>query len=600
MSAFVVTLNLDGQPHGAGSVTGALRFLTPGIDGHEVWQGGAVGAARARFAVCPEDERSELPDSAVAPDVLCIADARLDNRDELIPVLGIDSGVSDTGLICAAYQRWGDDCVSRLIGDFAFVIWEERRRRLFAASDPLGVRTIRYSISGSRVVLGSRTSAVAACLQVTPRPNARLLRDNLNQVRHRWNEETSYEGILRLGPGMALVQSNGTLKPARYCRIGEWPTESFASDEDYGYRFLELLTLSLRARLRSRTPVTISLSGGLDSSALACLSHRLVASSGMRPGLRSVSSVFNNSPRADEQAYLDLTLAACPEMAARKLVSDDYWMFGEFGADRGYQQDEVEAWAGRMLALSKAMAAAETGSRVLISGHWADELLGGYSLSSLLAGMPLKDWPREWGHFRRATRINDARLIGRVAAHRLGIMDAAWVRRLAGRAKVDRAHLRCINAAERHEGLVGNAQVFRRLTFEALAGNAGIEWRFPFLDRRLVEFLLCVPSRLLVQGGFRKVILRSALTNILPEGVRTRTHLTGFMELAQRGLNREGDRLRELLLRSNAVRLGWLAASEVEDRLRDCQSRPSFQAFDRLGAWACTEGWLAAYLPGVH
>jgi asparagine synthase (glutamine-hydrolysing) len=592
MSAFVAAIDLDGQPQHEDIAARAIPHLHPTCDGHETWQDGAIAVARSRFRVSPEDrfeERFCRVDGADA--VVCIADARLDNRDELFAQLR-DSihadAPSDTELIAAAFLRWNDGCVAHLLGDFAFAIWDRRDGRVFAASDPLALRTIRYAIAGRQLVLGSRTTAVAACLNSPPAVNARLLRDHIHGERTWWAQQTSYEGVHRVPAAHAVSIDARSVRRVRYCHVGEWPADTFRRDEEYFERFRELLTVSTRARLRCASPVGISLSGGLDSSSIACVAHHLLVAGGVPP-VRTYSAVFHDSPRADERRFLEAVLRASPALLSRCEAMDDCWWYKGIAADDSYHLDEVEASGGRVMERRIAGLAAADGCRVMLSGHWSDQLLTGpYGSWAGLADLPLVRWPKELRYFRDAPG-STTMLIARALAHRIRPMG---YRRNNGNLPFAPLSTGTHLSRRAYWAVLAGYQQFRRANLTTIGDNSGVEWRFPFLDRRLVEFMLKLPTNLRFRNGWSKFILREGLRGLLPDVIRERTYPTAFRDLTLRGIRNEGDRMRMLLRGSRVVERGWITRAAVEARLRECTLRPRYDAFESVSVWLCAEEWL--------
>ena len=130
----------------AGSMLSALRPY--GADHQALWADGQVGMGRALYRTLPEDAYDRQPLSVAGGTAVLVADARLDNRDELAGLLDISTTdraiMSDTDILVRAWERWGDDCVPRLLGDFAFIVWDARNQRVFCARDPLGRRPLHY------------------------------------------------------------------------------------------------------------------------------------------------------------------------------------------------------------------------------------------------------------------------------------------------------------------------------------------------------------------------------------------------------------------------------------------------------------------------
>ena len=231
---------------------------------------------------------------------ICVLfDGRLDNRPELIARLSPARGAeaSDTELLLAAYLEWGEVCTDRLLGDFAFAIWDAGRRRLFCAVDPLGIKPLHYAQVGSLICFASDA------VQVLQHP---AVPDGYNEAEIAAYlagccedpERSFFAAVHKLGPGRRLVAENGSLRAERYWSPA--PKEiRYPRDEDYADHFREILQQAVTDRMRGAGSfVGIAMSGGLDSTSVAALAQRASTT-----GIRAYSFVFNRLTDCDERAY---------------------------------------------------------------------------------------------------------------------------------------------------------------------------------------------------------------------------------------------------------------------------------------------------------
>src|SRR3989441_8528576 len=240
---------------------------------------------------------------------MCVltADARIDNRAELLAALGRGVEATDAELILGAYQRWGERAPEHLLGDFAFAIWDGRREVLFCARDHFGVKPFYYHHAPGRLfAFGSEIKALLALAEVPRRLNETRVADYLVPLLED-KEITFYEEIVRLPPahrmtvsrdGMRIEQS-WALDPTREIRL--------KSDAEYAAAFREIFTEAVRCRLRSAFPVGSMLSGGLDSSSIVCVARKLLAEDGGGK-LHTFSAIFPDVPECDEREYIEAVL----------------------------------------------------------------------------------------------------------------------------------------------------------------------------------------------------------------------------------------------------------------------------------------------------
>jgi asparagine synthase (glutamine-hydrolysing) len=237
------------------------------------------------------------------------ADARIDNRDDLVTRLGLSSRpetITDSELILTAYQVWGQECLDHLVGDFAFAIWDYGAQRLFCARDHFGIRPFYYNHQPGRLfAFGTEIKALLAVARVPKQLNEVRIADFLATMRED-PENTIYEDIWRLPAAHALnIDARGLSIWRYYSPAPASDVPSYASDAEYEARFRELFVESVRARLRSAFPVGSELSGGLDSSAVTCTARMLMAS---EEPLHTFSLVYDDVEACDERPHIDVVL----------------------------------------------------------------------------------------------------------------------------------------------------------------------------------------------------------------------------------------------------------------------------------------------------
>src|SRR5262245_29134637 len=142
-------------------MVGALAHWVPDCTG--TWCNHAVGFGHLALWTTPEAAAEPCPFVQPRSGIVVVADARIDNRDDLIAALGLAQTadhVGDHELIARAYEKWGEECVAQLVGDFAFALWDPRRRRLLCARDPMGIRPLYYFADERRFVFGTEIKAI--------------------------------------------------------------------------------------------------------------------------------------------------------------------------------------------------------------------------------------------------------------------------------------------------------------------------------------------------------------------------------------------------------------------------------------------------------
>jgi asparagine synthase (glutamine-hydrolysing) len=608
LSGFATIVFRDGTPvlpeHLAMLGEGIARC---GVDGSSSWRDGSAGLVHSHFWTTPEEVGERQPVHRQGR-LWISADLRLDNREELCAQLGVDERTAtDAEIVLAAYDRWAEDCPRHLVGDFAFALWDARRRRLFCARDPIGMRPFYYALTGRGLVAASTVEAVLASLAADATPadvNEPFLGDLLAWRFDRWREETPYRGVLRLPPAHRLLLDGERLAVAQYWTFGAAPEPALRRDEEYVERFREIFLAAVGSRLRGIGPVGFLVSGGLDSSAVACAAHYLTETSALPPNtsLRFYSSVFSETPGAEEREYAEAVARRCPRAHITYIPSDDCWGLRELGGEGGYPQAEPEVSITRALVLRPLEQARQNGCRVALAGIGGDQVLSGepYHKPFELRDVEAQRIFSELPHFRRYSRRSTA-----------GLLLDAWirpavpepVRRFARRAPRRQPSpstappLPTLAARESFRYLTEGTFSAKLASLRIAADHTGIEVRLPFLDRRVIDFLLTVPARVRFRDGLIKWVLRESMAGILPEEVRWRTSLAWFSELQHRGLrDRARSRVLDLLAGSRVVRSGLAPG----DALR-AEWEAYWSSTDRLAApphrligFLCAESWLRA------
>ena len=167
MSGIAAVWRLDGAPLDRTTLDRVTERLAPrAADAVGTWLDGPVGLGHRMLHATPESLQQKLPLTGDTGEVVVTADARLDNRADLIPAFGLAhraaDGISDGELILRAWERWGEECPAHLLGDFTFALWDARRRVLFCARDPAGVKPLYYHLGPRLFALATETGALLA------------------------------------------------------------------------------------------------------------------------------------------------------------------------------------------------------------------------------------------------------------------------------------------------------------------------------------------------------------------------------------------------------------------------------------------------------
>lgn len=328
MSAIFGLIHFDGRPIEHEALQPALDVLAHrGPDGHRCWQEGSAFLAHWMLHTTPESLHEQQPLVAPEGDLVLVADARIDNRDELLRALQLRSRdaqpVTDAELILAAYRRWGTACPDRLVGDFAFAIWDRQARRLFAARDGMGVRPFYYLHDGHRFAFATLLPAVRQLPDVPQDIDEEMILHFLAQTLYSEKERTFYQAIRRLPGGHALQVDARGLRLWRYWQPDLEQELRFRTEAEYVEAFRACFEEAVRCRLRSAFPIGSQLSGGLDSSSVTSMAAYLLKPQVVHAG----TAVFDRIPaaqraRIDERKYAEAVIQRFPNLCSHVFQAD--------------------------------------------------------------------------------------------------------------------------------------------------------------------------------------------------------------------------------------------------------------------------------------
>jgi asparagine synthase (glutamine-hydrolysing) len=580
-----------------------------GPDGSGVWARGAAGLGHLALQITPESRGERQPLHDPEQGLVLVADARIDNRDELIRELALPvgkgaHGPSDASLILLAYRRWGADCAARLIGDFAFAIWDGRDRRLFAARDPLGLRSLYFREEADRFLFGTEITQILALPDVPAeifRPAvAAYLSGSFGPP-----EWTAYAGISRLPPGEAILVTATGSRRWRFWQVDADRRIRYRSDEEYVDHFRDLLLGSVKARLRSTKPVGLLLSGGVDSTSIAAAAGWLLAKEpGVSvPEFRAYSFAWDELTECDER-HVSGPIAEYFGFPVTGIPADDAWPLRNYPEPCSNQGDPF--LFGHYVLLQRACAAARQEGMGMMFGGDRGDLVAGMAIYDLPSLLRRGRWSTLLGEVRtlarwsgRSVRRQFRREVLRVVRDSPALRGRPWswiprIQRLT-RPSTPRPpawlspELR--EEAERQEG--GEVpdylppfrqhavrerfrNVFTPLHLHGVGESERMHARFhqgfgdPWSDRRLVEFVLAIPQRVLNTVGGEKRLSRLAMKGILPDSLVDATRKIVPTALFDRGLRiRERDSVLDLISDSESARRGFVDS----DRLREAYLR---------------------------
>jgi len=519
-----------------------------GPDGIDTWQAGPVGLGHCMLWTTPESLHEHLPLTSDDGTLTITADARIDNRDELISALNLhqqEDIIPDSSLILFAYQRWGESCVDHLLGDFAFAIWDAHTQHLFCARDHMGVKPFYYYRSDKLFAFASEIKALF-CVPGIPREvNEKGLAFRLAGI----DDDpaiTSYLHIHRLPAAHTITVSSSEMRIPRYWSLDPHKEIHFGTDEEFENAFRTLFTEAVQCRLRSAFPIGSELSGGLDSSSVVCVARHLLHQEKKDHTVRALhtfSAVFDEVPECDERTWINYVLAGgdlTSHFIYPEQISPLYAMEHQI---RHIEEPTLSPTSYTYWTIFQT--AKDIGVRVVLSGEWGDVIVS-YGKGTLLefasAGKLLRTFreiislSKNFGEQKREIISRD--LLVPLLPHAIRqrydrtSLSIHWIQaEFAKRTGLveyfshfQKTRLKPTTSREHHFFDLTSIPI--SLYLEAMDKNAAahsIEPRYPFLDRRVVEFCLALPPEQRIRNGYTRAIEREALAEYLPPEVRQRT-----------------------------------------------------------------------------
>ena len=316
MSGIAGIWNFDGRPVERDKLCRMVESLAHrGPDASGIWTAGPVGLGHTMLWGTPQAPHEQLPLTKQLSDLTITADARIDNREDLIEILELGGNcpamIPDSELILRAYEKWGQDCAANLIGDFAFAIWDGRKQALFVARDHFGTKPFCYYRSETIFAFASEVKALL-CLPEVPRQinEARIADFLVGELEMINNTCTFYQSIFRFPPAHTMTVDRKKIRTQAYWSPDPTKEIHYASDGEYAEAFLQIFTEAVDCRLRGISAAGCMLSGGLDSNSIVGVAQNLLARNGIGP-LHTFSRMPEDETKG-EPCSISAMIAALP------------------------------------------------------------------------------------------------------------------------------------------------------------------------------------------------------------------------------------------------------------------------------------------------
>ena len=570
MSGICGIINFDGQPVEQQLLEQmAAAAAYRGKDGIRYWLKGGLGFVHMALYTTPESRRENQPLVHQQNGLVLVADARIDDRESLIKRIKgknvhIHDNPTDVSLILSAYMAWGTDCPDYLLGDFAFVLWDNNQRMAFAARDRGGCRSLYYRRTNNGVRFASQASQLIVDPDYNKVLNRFLVAKDLVLPGFGGQHESYYSGIEKLAAAHAFQMTAEKFTVRKYWQLNIGEQIVYADSRQYGEHFRSLFRQCVRDRLRCEGDTGLFLSGGLDSSCVAAMAGDEIQDNPqtVTNNLKCVNWTYGDDHIANENQYAQ-SVASRWNLNFEEVSMVDFPPLYDYPWRKPHIDEPYNSPISSFFtATLDKFAKTEKPPRVWMTGFYGDLLVGGqnpffYSdlisngkiieiikrliaqkkayklnwqqtlLISYFFPMVVRPLKQRIHHFRKGTRVYARDWImqelideTRVYEWAMDMPAPEWVNLRGEHDEISDPAL-----AFRYRMLTCNISERLRVWFERTFAQFHAESWSPWDDSRLAEFVLSIPQDQIAKGLDHKLILRNSMTGLLPPSLLERREL---------------------------------------------------------------------------
>lgn len=588
------------------SMMQAMKHRGPDDEG--IFTDGSIGLGFVRLSILDLSQAGHQPMYSQDDRYVIVYNGEIFNyielREELEPKGYSFRTRSDTEVLLAAYKEWGEECLDRFNGMWAFVIYDRIEKSIFASRDRYGIKPFYYYLCNEYIVFASEIQPLLKVIGIKPSANERAVFDFLVFNRTDQYGDTLFKGIKKLKHGCNLKIDKSGFREYEWYNLRQHveQTDQFSSPEE----FRDLLSNAIGLRLRSDVPVGVCLSGGLDSSSIVSI----LINDYKKTDINTFSAVYRKGQTGDETEYINLFKDDLPNMFftmpdAQSLMADlaDYIrLHSEPVSDTGvYAQYKVmELAAGKVI--------------VTLDGQGADEMMAGYHY---FFGSYFKELLRS---FRFSRLISE--MVSYMTRHGSMFGISSFVFYLISPSLRTRAKYKekkyinkefasvygkdnsladdLYSANTVQDALLNHFEFKLEHLLKWADRNSmrfSIEARMPFLDHRLVERTLAMHGDAFIKDGMTKHILREAMRGTLPEKIRLRKDKIGFGTPNEEWFRSEQFKPFILdLLHSDSFRGRGIIDADMAGKVYSRHLSRKVNAAREIWKWINLELWFREYI----
>lgn len=509
-----------------------------------LWIDGPVALGHVMLWNTPESKYEHLP---LKKNMYVLTmDARIDNREELIAELELPSRplneIGDSEFILGAYEKWGEDCPKHLLGDFAFVIWDERKKQLFCARDHVGIKLFYFYQYDNIFIFSNDIESILSHPSVDKKLDDNTVATFLKDEGIHTERDTFFEKIKKLPPATSLTITSSYINEKKYWSIENSPLVNYNTYEEYIKRLKYLFNSSVEARLRTFFPIASHLSGGIDSSPIAVLAARKLKNKNRKLYVFNWIDIPENEDEYEYEAWSFSRRIAEIEsnIVHKEFIIDPHFMVKQYEEHNFFTRGTMFYW--REYAVLDMVE--DIGARTIMSGWGGDELIsynGATYLSHLYSqkkGIQLLKYlyyekkysTNSWSQFiKLILKVLLPSYIIRYLTNKRNINDEQsgpdfynryTTKEFSKFMNVHQSKKFPIVSGIREEqlALYNYGHLQNRIESWALAAfPKKIEYRYPLLDKRIIEFAMGIPEDIFYpQKGVSRHLMKSMISDLLP------------------------------------------------------------------------------------
>ncbi len=546
MSGIFGIFNRNGKPVDkkvVNTMLDAMSYWEPDDTG--TWVNDSIALGHTMLWNTPESKYESLP---LQNDTYILTmDARIDNREELTKEIELPdrpiTEIGDSEFILGAYKKWGEECPQYLLGDFAFAIWDDKKQQLFCARDHVGIKSFYFHINDDEFVFSNDIRGVISHQDIPKVFNDEAVAIYLTKGELWHPTMTFFESIQKLPPATFMIVSSKAVVRKVYWRAEDSPKVRFNSLKEYSEKLRELLEDSVEKRIRSEKPIASHLSGGLDSSVLAAIAARHLRA--QDKFLHAYNWVPAPNAEDDYEYYEwgNSRRIAELENIEHHHIDFNAERFGNFLLTHDISlNDTVDLWY-EFVVRSEAK---NNDVCTILSGWGGDELIT-YHASIYYADRfrqgkiisTIKELYDEVRKCKRPFKRLAAKLYHKLfvpfvpswlycflpkiqceSENYLQYISVSFSRKLKN-ISILKTMFSMNDMHKEQLDLFNQGHLVNRIESWASSGfRERIEYSYPLLDKRIVEFALGIPSEMYRQEGISRYLYRHAIAGLLPKDMQ--------------------------------------------------------------------------------